>query len=63
MIKNNICLKNENDKTIDRTWQSCAKSKIFVLLVVLSVSNQFLKSKSSKAQNDKIITRFLLEVG
>ena len=29
------------------------------LLVVLSVSNQFLKSKSSKAQNDKIITFFI----
>ena len=41
---------NENDKIINRTSQSCAKSKIFAPLVVLSGSNQFLKSKSSKAQ-------------
>ena len=39
--------KNENDKTIDRTSQSCAKSKIFALLVVLSVSTLVVKLETT----------------
>ena len=40
--------KNENDITIDRTSQSCAKSKIFALWVVLSVSALVVKLETTR---------------